>query len=247
MRTAVAHPATHLDKEPPVVTRRRVIDRRTQVVAVLVGVLGLLFVGLAVTLRTVGDTSLDLVVTRTVQQIDDPTFAALMVAVSVPGYAPWTWVLLWLAALSLLLLGFWRETLLVLTTEGAGMLVASIKLLVERHRPTPEAVRVATALSDFSYPSGHVVGYVALFGFLWFVVYVRFVRSWWRTVALVGLGLPIALVGVSRIYLGHHWASDVLGGYALGTAYLLALIEIYRVIWLRRTWANESPRQDTEG
>ena len=39
----------------------------------------------------------------------------------------------------------------------------------------------------------------------------------------------IALVGPSRVYLGHHWASDVLGGYALGTAYLLILIQLYRI------------------
>jgi undecaprenyl-diphosphatase len=210
-------------------------------VAGLVAVLGLLFVGLALALRTSGGTGFDILVSHAVQRIDDPTFTTLMLAVSAPGYTPWTWVSLWSASLLLLLVGLWREALFVLATEGAGMLAASVKLLVERPRPTSEIVRVASALVDFSYPSGHVVGYVTLFGFLCFVLYVRFRRSWWRTLALAILGTLIGLVGVSRIHLGYHWASDVLGGYALGTAYLLVLIEVYRLVALRRTGSDAPP------
>jgi membrane-associated phospholipid phosphatase len=104
---------------------------------------------------------------------------------------------------------------------------------VERPRPAGESIRVVSALLDYSYPSGHVVGYVCLYGFLFFLTYVLLRRSWQRTVALVALALPIGLVGISRIYLGHHWASDVLGGYALGTAYLLLLVEAYRLLVIR--------------
>jgi undecaprenyl-diphosphatase len=43
------------------------------------------------------------------------------------------------------------------------------------------------------------------------------------------LGSLVGLIGFSRIYVGHHWVSDVLGGYALGAAYLLILIEAYRL------------------
>jgi len=169
-------------------------------------------------------------VTRALQTIDSPLFTQAMVAISSPGFAPWTWVVLVGASVTLLLSGLWREALFVLTTEGAGMLAASIKPLVERSRPTPELVRVVGHLGDYSYPSGHVVGYVTLYGLLIFVLYVRFKRSWLRTAGLVVLGTLVALVGVSRIHLGHHWASDVLGGYALGTAYLLILIELYRLV-----------------
>ena len=90
-------------------------------------------------------------------------------------------------------------------------------------------VRVASELLDFSFPSGHVVGFVSLYGFLFFLIYVLFRRSPWRTAALVLCGLLLGLVGISRIYLGHHWASDVLGGYAFGSAYLLLLVEFYRL------------------
>jgi undecaprenyl-diphosphatase len=225
-----AEPDQATSGQTPIVTRRRVIDRRVRIVAGVVALLGLSFVVLALTLRAAGGTSIDLAVTRAVQLIDAPAFTALMVAISAPGYAPWMGVILWSASLGLLLGGLWREAIFVLATEGAGVLAATVKLLVERPRPTAEAVRVASALVDYSFPSGHVVGYVTLFGFLAFVLFVRFRKSWWRTLALALLGLLIGLVGVSRIHLGYHWASDVLGGYALGTAYLLVLIEAYRLV-----------------
>lgn len=199
----------------------------------LVTVLGLFFVGLALTLRAAGGTAIDLAVTHAVQRIDVPAFTALMVAVSAPGYAPWSWIALGCASLALLAGGLWREALFVLVSDGASVLTSFVKLLVERPRPTADAVQVASHLADYSYPSGHVVGYVTLCGFLIFVLYVRFAGSWLRTLGIVVLGAMICLVGISRVHLGYHWVSDVLGGYALGTLYLLLLIEVYRFIGLR--------------
>jgi len=199
----------------------------------LVTLLGVIFVSLALSLRTAGGTTIDLAVTHAVQRIDAPLFTELMVAVSAPGNVPWTWVTLGCASVALLVGGLWREAIFVVMTEGAALLAAFIKLLVERPRPTADVVRVTSHLLDYSYPSGHVVGYVTLYGFLIFVLYVRFARSWLRTLAMVVLGAMIALVGVSRIHLGYHWASDVLGGYAFGTAYLLVLIEGYRLVALK--------------
>lgn len=53
--------------------------------------------------------------------------------------------------------------------------------------------------------------------------------------------LLVGLVGVSRIYLGHHWASDVLGGYALGTAYLVILAGLYRLTSRRVSAPTPAP------
>jgi undecaprenyl-diphosphatase len=223
----VVHP------EPPPTVRRPVAARRTRLVLLSVTVLGVLFVGLALFLRQSRGTDVDLAVTRAIQRMDDPYFADLMIGLSALGYAPISWIVLGGAVVTLELAGFYREVPFVIATEGAGMLTASIKLLVERPRPADDSIRVASALLDYSYPSGHVVGYVVLYGLLFFLVYTLFRRSWRRTLALAVLGSLVALIGVSRIYLGHHWASDVLGGYALGTAYLLILIEAYHLLVIR--------------
>ena len=197
--------------------------------AAIVAVLALGFVLLAVSLRRAAGTAVDLVVTAAIQRVDAPLFTDLMAVITALGYWPWDWLTLGLAAAGLWLAGFRRAALFLLATPVPGLLTGSIKLLVERPRPAGDAVRVAGQLLDFSYPSGHVVSFVSLYGFLFFVTYVLFKRSAWRTVALCLLATPVVLVGPSRIYLGHHWASDVLGGYALGTAYLLLRIEAYRL------------------
>jgi undecaprenyl-diphosphatase len=219
---------------PGVTARRWVIDRRARLMAGLAAALGLVFVCLALLLQRAAGTAIDLAITGAIQRIESPTFAQLMVAISALGYWPWSWLSFGGAVGGLFLAGFRYEALFVLATHGAGLLAAFTKLLVERPRPTADVVRVMSELGDFSYPSGHVVSYVSFFGFLFFLTYVLFKRSWQRTAALVVLGLLVGLVGISRIHVGHHWASDVLGGYALGTAYLLILIEMYRLLVVKQ-------------
>ena len=231
-----------VSRTPGVTARRWVIDRRARLMAGLAAALGLVFVCLALLLQRAAGTAIDLAITGAIQRVESPVFAQLMVAISALGYWPWSWLSFGGAVGGLFLAGFRYEALFVLATHGAGLLAAFAKLLVERPRPTADVVRVMSELGDFSYPSGHVVSYVSFFGFLFFLTYVLFKRSWQRTAALVVLGLLVGLVGISRIHVGHHWASDVLGGYALGTAYLLILIELYRVLVVKPAAARPAAK-----
>jgi undecaprenyl-diphosphatase len=73
--------------------------------------------------------------------------------------------------------------------------------------------------------------------------------SWARTLLLVILGSLVALIGLSRIYLGAHWASDVTGAYLLGSLWLAVSIGIYRWgkarIFVRQPLAPEKPGPTT--
>jgi undecaprenyl-diphosphatase len=110
-----------------------------------------------------------------------------------------------------------------------------VKIVIDRPRPSPDLVHVVQELHSYSFPSGHVTGYVCLFGFLFYLAYTLLPHTDRRRLPLlVGMALPVVLIGVSRVYMGQHWASDALAGYALGFAYLLIVIEAYRA-WLRRT------------
>jgi undecaprenyl-diphosphatase len=88
--------------------------------------------------------------------------------------------------------------------------------------------------------------YIGFYGFLWFLIYTLLKRSWLRTLLLILLSTLIALVGISRIYLGQHWASDVLGAYLLGSLCLVAEIELYRWgksrFFVRQPVAPEKPK-----
>jgi membrane-associated phospholipid phosphatase len=78
-----------------------------------------------------------------------------------------------------------------------------------------------------SFPSGHTLFYVTFFGFLGYLAYAQLKPGRLRTAVLWVTGLLILLVGPSRIWMGHHWASDVLASYALGLTYLMLLVQLY--------------------
>jgi undecaprenyl-diphosphatase len=70
--------------------------------------------------------------------------------------------------------------------------------------------------------------YLGFLGFIGFLVFSLLKPSIKRSLILMLIGIPLVLIGVSRIYLGEHWASDVLGSYLLGSLTLVATIQFYR-------------------
>jgi undecaprenyl-diphosphatase len=103
-----------------------------------------------------------------------------------------------------------------------------VKDLIQRPRPTSGLVNVIDTLNSYSFPSGHVMYYLGFLGFIGFLVFSLLKPSLKRGLLLVLIGVPILLIGISRIYLGEHWASDVLGAYLLGSLTLVASIQFYR-------------------
>jgi len=103
-----------------------------------------------------------------------------------------------------------------------------VKDLVQRPRPMAGIVNVIATLNSYSFPSGHVMFYIGFFGFIGFLAFSLLKPSLKRSLLLGLIGGLIALIGISRIYLGEHWASDVLGAYLLGSLTLVASIQFYR-------------------
>ena len=115
----------------------------------------------------------------------------------------------------------------------AEAMTSAIKVLVARPRPTSGLIRVAQHLGSFSFPSGHTVHYTVFYGFLAFVLARRISATWWRRAVVWPCLVLIALVGPSRVYLGEHWPSDVIGGYLIGALFLAPLILGYW--WVERS------------
>lgn len=106
---------------------------------------------------------------------------------------------------------------------GASALNTAIKVALHRPRPTE---LLYSGWSAFSFPSGHSTVNLVLYGFLAFLIG-RELRAVWRLpVVLVMLSMAL-LIAFSRIYLGAHWFSDVVGGLAFGTAWLTILVFFY--------------------
>ena len=178
----------------------------------------------------------DLRITRFIQRFDDPYFHWLMVAVSWPGYFGRQWIVALCVAALLLHFRLKVEAACLLVSLGSiWLLTNAIKIIVGRPRPSPDIVQVYYYPGACSFPSGHVTSYMALYGFLFYLVYTLTRSSPLRPALLTLLGALIGLVGLSRVYLGAHWASDVFGGYCLGFIWLALTIYFYRRLRVGQT------------
>jgi len=190
--------------------------------------------------------AIDLSITRAVQTINFVGFAGLMWWVSLIGYAPQIYLLVAALAVLLFALGLrWEAVVSLAAAGGAAGLGQLVKLVVHRPRPGASLVNVIDQLNSYSFPSGHVLTYTAFFGFLFFLGITLLKPSWARTLLLVILGALVALVGVSRIYVGDHWASDVVGAYLLGSIWLVLTVYLYQWgktrFFVRQPLAPEKP------
>jgi undecaprenyl-diphosphatase len=171
----------------------------------------------------------DLRITRFVQGFDGPYFHWLMVAVSWPGYLGRQWIVALCVAALLLRFRLRIEAAWLLTCLGScWILTNTLKFVIGRQRPAADLVEVYAPSTTRSFPSGHVTTYIALYGFLFYLVYTLMRPSLFRSTLLAFFGAMICLVGLSRVYLGAHWASDVLGGYCFGFFWLALMIYLYR-------------------
>ena len=182
--------------------------------------------------------AIDLRVTRGLQQVNFGLFDRLMQCVSWPGFPPQSRIIPPLLSLLWLALGFPIEAAFQFLAWGSGGISAAVKQAMGRPRPAPEDVRVLPGrIGGTSFPSGHVLIYTGVYGFLAMLIETVVRPQRLRRCALAVLIGLVALVGPSRIYLGHHWFTDVMASYLLGTSYLLAMMAAYRrakTRWLNR-------------
>jgi membrane-associated phospholipid phosphatase len=229
----------------PVATSRIAWSRTRQLVVVMV-LAGAALGVLTIIASQAGPDAVDLQATLWLQRITFPPFASLMYWVSWMGFRPQNLALPVVVAGCFALAGYRVEAIWVLGTAASAVVTVLLKDLVHRPRPDPDLVGVSAALPDWSFPSGHTVQYTTLFCFAFFLVFVLGRRSTARTVCLIVLALPVVLVGPSRLYLGQHWLSDVLGGYAVAVLLLVPYCWAYarvRLPAIRRARLPET-RQD---
>lgn len=131
------------------------------------------------------------------------------------------------------------EALLLALALGGGLALSqSLKGLFMRERP-PDAYRAAEVLNE-SFPSGHAmlsaVVYLTLGAMLARATPSQRIRAY-----VIGAAILLTvLVGLTRLYLGAHWASDVLGGWSVGAAWATACWLLDR--WIRRRSSRSQPR-----
>jgi membrane-associated phospholipid phosphatase len=239
VKSEATGPGPHEKLDAAVIAPRPTRRYRAAVFQAYALVASAAFVALAVAAHLVPYFRLDLTVARALQSYHGAAFAGLMYGISWIGFAPQVSVLGALAILALLIAGLRWEAVAALLA-ACGVAVGSlVKLIVVRPRPSADLIDVLADLTTKSFPSGHVVMITTFCGFLAFLGYTLLKPSWGRTALLVAFALLIALMGPSRIYLGQHWFSDVMGAYLLGSLWLVFTIMFYR--WGKPRFFSHQP------
>ena len=168
---------------------------------------------------------------RAVQGVTLPGYAWLLTHVSDFGYPPLTTITYCVVFAALVGARKWREAFVGVGSSLLAILVGgALRQLIERPRPSDTLVHVARHIVGYGFPSGHVTQYTTLFGFAFYAVLVGWRGGIPRAILLVLLGLLVALVGPSRVYLGAHWPSDTIGAYLFGGLWLAGSIELHLAI-----------------
>ena len=105
-----------------------------------------------------------------------------------------------------------------------GLFNSTLKELFKRQRPD---ILPLIEQSGYSFPSGHSMGSFIFYGTLSFMLFRLLKGKWEKTVGAVAAACMIILVGVTRIYLGVHYPSDVIGGFSIGAAWLFFCIMMF--------------------
>jgi undecaprenyl-diphosphatase len=134
----------------------------------------------------------------------------------------------------------WIEAIFMFATISNVLVTFALKELIHRARPFPMPIDsngFLQEINQYSFPSGHVLFFVVFFGLFAYLAWLNFI-SYTRILVVLACAVLIILIGPSRVFLGAHWASDVLGGYMIGTIWLLILIFSYR--WAIRRNAHDA-------
>ena len=173
-----------------------------------------------------------------------PTFVDLLWALTTPGSALFITCTLVLCVAALAWKKHWFPLASLITTVGTGSLFGeTLKLIVHRVRPFPAGP--FGEWGGYSFPSGHTIAATLLYGFLALAMLRLFKRRRWRFLSTCSLLLLIVSVGFSRIALGAHYLTDVLGAMTLGTLWIFLCPACLRILHkkIRQPVSTSTPAQ----
>ena len=156
-----------------------------------------------------------------------PTFVSVLRGITEFGSSEWIAIVLSIAVLFFAFKRWWPSLVMMVVAVPGGMLLNEwVKLLVHRHRPFVDGWFVDW--SGYSFASGHTIGATLLYGQLALFIIPMMKNRGGRVLVYSAATFVIVLVGFSRIALGAHYLTDVLGGMFLGTSWLTLCLLVSR-------------------
>ncbi|MDF2934031.1 MAG: phosphatase family protein [Chryseobacterium sp.] len=172
--------------------------------------------------------SWDLSVSREIQEDQNMILDMVMKALSWLGTVYVAAIMVFLFALVFFIFKYIREGVFMLSCILSGGVSYVLKMLIDRPRPTIDFVRIVEETHYQSFPSGHVLFYTAFFGSLIIIaLYSKILKISLKLLIALACLTMIILGATSRIYLGAHWFTDVIGGFIVGILFLMITGSIY--------------------
>src|SRR5436305_5673255 len=169
----------------------------------------------------------DMSITKMLQKRKNPWLRSFMIGISEIGFPKLAVPLTFCFAGIFWALRFRLEAIFILLTSSSNLLNALVKRLIKRPRPTNELVTVVRVINEPSFPSGHVMHYINLFGLLTYLLATNWRSGRLRNTLIAICSALIICVGPSRVYLGAHWPSDVMAGYLYGGLWFGGIMALY--------------------
>lgn len=129
---------------------------------------------------------------------------------------------------------YWRElAMVILGFGGGGMLWFVLSRLFDRHRPVFDHP-IWKVLNEAGFPSGHTLVAVVAYGFLAYLISSQMTSRFWKWVTIFCAVGIMLFIGYSRLFLGDHYLTDILAGYALGIFWAGLVYTCIEVIFTKR-------------
>jgi membrane-associated phospholipid phosphatase len=186
------------------------------------------FIALSLFVVILPPTFIDVHISQELQEQNGNLLSDFMKFVSQFGNMPVSLILVLLTSLLFLFARYRREALFTFLTLSSGLVSSVLKICINRPRPTKDLVTIMEITRQQSFPSGHTLFYTVFFGFL--IIVMGNKKGMYKPLR-IGVSLIAAamvfLGPLSRVYLGAHWFTDVLGGFVLGLLCLFLIGYFY--------------------
>jgi undecaprenyl-diphosphatase len=193
----------------------------------------LLFAWLAESMWAQHTARFDSAVRTAVHSFATPALTTLMFAISFMGSGGL--IAGALLAFALFRHFLWRRAAIWLAVDLAGALILDLSLKFAFHRPRPVPF-FGPVPSTYSFPSGHSLFSFCFYGVLAGLLERRTKSGWLRVFLWTTAALLVLAIGLSRIYLGVHYPSDILAGYLAGTIWVASMLALDRMRRQRKDW-----------
>lgn len=192
----------------------------------------LIFMGFAFALEEHLLHRFDLAIITWVQSFISPRLTSLMEFFTFMGSASG---IISVAVITIIIMLFnkkwWEAVFFVVAVVGSTLFNSLLKWLFHRARPEIHPLITETG---YSFPSGHSMSSIVTYGMIMIFLTLFFKTAWAKTLTIIIFSLLILLIGISRIYLGVHYPSDVIAGFSAGGTWLIVCLIFLKLIVERR-------------